>query len=80
VKISTYFYELYPSSILSQISSEGNNLQQIITAGWDPTSNLVAKMLDRSWKNDGFLIVNKKKRKANKIKHWKSTNIYSGIS
>jgi lipopolysaccharide biosynthesis glycosyltransferase len=27
-----------------------------------------AKMLDRSWKNDGFLIVNKKKSKANKIK------------
>ena len=79
-EISTYFYELYPSSILSQISQEGNNLQQIITAGWDPTSNLVAKMLDKSWKNNGLLIVNKKKSKANKIKHGKSTNKYSGIS
>jgi hypothetical protein len=39
-----------------------------------------AKMLDRSWKNDGFFIVNKKKSKANKIKHGKSTNKYSGIS
>ena len=54
-------------------------MQQIITAGWDPTSNLVANMLDRSWKSGGLLIVNKKIIKTNKIKHGKITNKYSVI-
>jgi hypothetical protein len=37
-------------------------LQQVIGAGWDPTSN-VAKKLDRCWVDGGLLIVNEKETK-----------------
>jgi hypothetical protein len=37
-------------------------LQQVIGAGWDPTSD-VAKKLDRCWVDGGLLIVNEKETK-----------------
>jgi hypothetical protein len=38
-----------------------DDLQQVIAAGWSPTSD-TALFLDRSWKDGGFLIFNKKEK------------------
>jgi hypothetical protein len=67
VKSSTHFYDLYPSSTCPRAHKRVTKgtfeaLQQVIRAGWDPTSD-VAKILDRSWTNGGLLIVNKKETK-----------------
>ena len=35
------------------------NLQMIVGAGWDPTSDC-AKMLDQSWENSGLFIFNER--------------------
>ncbi len=62
VKSSTHFYVLYPSNSCPRANKRGTrgtfeNLQMIVGAGWDPTSDC-AKMLDRSWENGGLLIFN----------------------
>ncbi len=67
VKSSTHFYDLFPWSTCPRAHNRVTKgtfeaLQQVIGAGWDPTSN-AAKMLDRSWTNGGILIVNKKETK-----------------
>jgi hypothetical protein len=67
VKSSTHFYDLYPSSTCPRAHKRVTKrtfeaLQQVIGAGWDPTSN-VAKKLDKSWMDGGLLIVNKKETK-----------------
>jgi hypothetical protein len=67
VKRSTHFYDLYPSNSCSSANKRGTkgtfkNLQMIVAAGWDPTSNCV-KILDRSWENGGLLIFNEKENK-----------------
>ena len=64
VKSSSHFYDLYPSNSSPRANKRGTkgtfeNLQMIVGAGWDPTSNC-AEMLDRSWENGGLLIVNKR--------------------
>ncbi len=41
-------------------------LQQVIVAGWDPTSD-VAKKLDRSWMDSRLLLVNEKETKQIKL-------------
>ncbi len=51
VKSSTHFYDLYPSSTCPRAHKRVTKgtfeaLQQVIGAGWDPTSD-VAKKLDR---------------------------------
>ena len=67
VKSNTHFYNLYPSSTCPRTHkrvTKGTfeSLQQVIVAGWDPTSG-VAKKLDRSWMDGGLLIVNEKETK-----------------
>jgi hypothetical protein len=65
VKSSTHFYYLYSSNLCPRANKTGTkgtfeNLQMIIAAGWDPTSDC-AKMLDSSWENRGLMIFNEKK-------------------
>ncbi len=64
VKSSTHFYDLYPSNSSPRANKRGTkgtfeNLQMIVGAGWNPTSDC-AKMLDRSWENGGLLIFNER--------------------
>ena len=46
------------------------NLQMIVGAGWDPTSDC-AKMLDQSWENGVFFYFQRERKFADKIKHGK---------
>jgi hypothetical protein len=83
VKSSTHFYDLCPTSTCPRANKRGTKgnfetLQQIIAAGWDPTSDL-AKMLFKSWKNGDLFIVNEKETKQIKSSIGKSTNSYTEI-
>ncbi len=67
VKSNTHFYDLYPLSTCPRAHKRVTKgtfkaLQQVIVAGWDPTSD-VAKKLDGSWMDSGLLIVNEKETK-----------------
>ncbi len=67
VMYNSHFYYLYPSSCCPRAYKRGtkgtfDTLQQIIAAGWSPTSDS-AKMLDRSWNDRGLLIFSEKENK-----------------
>jgi hypothetical protein len=65
VTASLHFYDMYPSSTCTRALNWGTkgtfeSLQQVIGAGWVPTSD-AAKLLDRSWKDGGLMILMRKK-------------------
>ncbi len=67
VMYSSHFYYLFPSSCCPTAFKRGtkgtfDTLQQVIAAGWSPSSD-PAKLLDRSWNDGGLFIFSEKESK-----------------
>ena len=64
---SSHFYRMYPSSESPRATKRGKqglfeNLQQIIAAGYDPSSDL-AQNLHKDWNKGGLLILSEEEKK-----------------
>jgi hypothetical protein len=77
------FYDMYPALPCCRAHNRGtrgtfDNLQQVIAARWSPTSG-TALFLDRSWKDGGLFIFNKKE-KTDKREYGKRSDGHTKIS